>query len=179
MTFNVRHSSNCRTPEGGRLPEPLSDWMTCRQDALGTVVSGPSDRVGWGRHVGRPMHSAVAFDKPLPGRDNAPMARQQPYAIMYDEATKTHLLAIEQKHQSLIREKIEAQLRFDPSKATRNRKPLRQPAPFEATWEIRFGPGNRFRVLYGIDEERRQVQIQAIGVKKGNRLLIAGEEVEL
>jgi hypothetical protein len=56
---------------------------------------------------------------------------------------------------------------------------LRQPAPFEATWEIRFGPDNRFRVLYGIDEERRQVQIQAIGVKEGNRLLIAGEEVEL
>ena len=61
----------------------------------------------------------------------------------------------------------------------RNRKPLRQPAPFEATWEIRFGPNNRFRVLYGIDEKLRQVQIQAIGVKEGNRLSIAGEEVEL
>jgi hypothetical protein len=69
--------------------------------------------------------------------------------------------------------------KFDPLRATRNRKPLRQPAPFEATWEIRFGPDNRFRVLYGIDEERRQVQIQAIGVKEGNRLLISGEEVEL
>jgi hypothetical protein len=56
---------------------------------------------------------------------------------------------------------------------------LRQPAPFEATWEIRFGPDNRFRVLYGIDQENREVQIQAIGVKEGNRLLIAGEEVEL
>lgn len=107
------------------------------------------------------------------------MARKQPYDIKYDEATKTHLLAIEPKHHSLIREKIEEQLQFDPSRATRNRKPLRQPAPFEATWEIRFGPKNRFRVLYGIDEERRQVQIQAIGVKEGNRLLIAEEEVEL
>lgn len=107
------------------------------------------------------------------------MARKQPYDIMYDEATRTHLLAIELKHHSLIREKIEEQLQFDPSRATRNRKPLRQPAPFEATWETRFGPNNRFRVLYGIDEERRQVQIQAIGVKEGNRLLIAGEEVEL
>jgi hypothetical protein len=45
---------------------------------------------------------------------------------------------------------------------------LRQPAPFEATWELRFGPDNRFRVLYGIDEEDREVQIQAIGVKEGN-----------
>jgi hypothetical protein len=34
-------------------------------------------------------------------------------------------------------------------------------------------------VLYGIDEENAEVQIQAIGVKDGNRLLIAGEEVEL
>jgi hypothetical protein len=34
-------------------------------------------------------------------------------------------------------------------------------------------------VLFGLDEEKREVQIQAIGVKKGNRLLIAGEEVEL
>lgn len=107
------------------------------------------------------------------------MARKQPYDILYDEATKRHLLAIEPKHHSFIREKIEEQLQFDPSRATRNRKPLRQPALFEATWEIRFGPGNRFRVLYGIDEQRRQVQIQAIGVKEGNRLLIAGEEVEL
>lgn len=98
---------------------------------------------------------------------------------MYDEATKIHLLAIEPKHHSLIRGKIEEQLQFDPSRATRNRKPLRQPAPFEATWEIRFGPNNCFRVLYGIDEEHRHVQIQAIGVKEGNRLLIAGEEVEL
>jgi hypothetical protein len=64
-------------------------------------------------------------------------------------------------------------------KETRNRKPLWQPAPFEATWEIRFGPNNSFRVLYGIDEEHREVEIQAIGVKEGNRLLVAGKEVEL
>ncbi|MGH7136417.1 MAG: type II toxin-antitoxin system RelE family toxin [Pirellulales bacterium] len=107
------------------------------------------------------------------------MARKQPYRIMYDEAAKVHLLAIEPKHHSLIREKIEEQLQFDPSSPSRNRKPLRQPAPFEATWEIRFGPNNRFRVLYGVDEERRQVQVQAIGAKEGNRLLIAGKEVEL
>jgi hypothetical protein len=43
---------------------------------------------------------------------------------MYDEATKMHLLAIEPKHHSLIREKIEEQLQFEPSRATRNRKPL-------------------------------------------------------
>lgn len=107
------------------------------------------------------------------------MARKQPYDIMYDEAARIHLLAIEQKYHSLIRQKIEERLQFDPSRASRNRKRLRQPAPFEATWEIRFGPDNRFRVLYGINDEGRQVQIQAIGVKEGNRLLIGGVEVEL
>ncbi len=87
--------------------------------------------------------------------------------------------AIEAKYHSLIRAEVEEQLLFEPAKETRNRKPLRQPAPFEATWELRFGPDNCFRVLYGIDEEHREVQIQAIGVKEGNRLLVGGEEVEL
>ena len=107
------------------------------------------------------------------------MARKQPYDISYDEATRKHLRAIEAKYHSLIREEIEKQLQFEPGKVTRNRKPLRQPAPFEATWEIRFGPSNCFRVLYGIDDEQREVQIQAVGVKEGDRLLVAGKEVEL
>jgi mRNA-degrading endonuclease RelE of RelBE toxin-antitoxin system len=107
------------------------------------------------------------------------MARKQPYDISYDPATKKQLRAIETKYHSLIREVIEKQLLFEPGKETRNRKPLLQPAPFEATWELRFGPDNSFRVLYGIDEDNRQVQIQAIGVKEGNWLLVADEEVEL
>jgi hypothetical protein len=86
---------------------------------------------------------------------------------------------IKQKHHRLIRKTIEEQLFFQPGKQTRNRKPLRQPAPFEATWELRCGPDNCFRVLYGIDAEHREVQIQAIGVKEGNRLFVAGEEIEL
>src|SRR6266852_2519896 len=106
------------------------------------------------------------------------MVRKQPYDISYDQATKKHLRAIEAKHHSLIRAEIEEQLQLEPGKETRNRKPLRQPAPFEATWELRFGPNNCFRVLYGIDDERRGVQVQAIGVKKGNRLFVGGEEVE-
>jgi hypothetical protein len=70
-------------------------------------------------------------------------------------------------------------LRFEPNVETRNRKPLRRPAPFGATWEIRFGPDNRFRVLYDIAEEPRAVQILAVGEKEGNRLVVGGEEVGL
>jgi mRNA-degrading endonuclease RelE of RelBE toxin-antitoxin system len=107
------------------------------------------------------------------------MARKQPFNVSYDEGTKEQLRAIPTKYHTLVRTVIKEQLLFDPEKETHNRKPLRQPAPFESTWELRFGPENRFRVLYGVDHERREVQIQAIGVKKGNRLFVGGKEIEL
>lgn len=69
-------------------------------------------------------------------------------------------------------------LRFEPCVETRNRKPLRPPAPFAAQWEIRFGPDNRFRVLYDIDEEQNAVEIVAIGETVGNRLVIGGKEID-
>ena len=52
-------------------------------------------------------------------------------------------------------------------------------ASFDSTWEIRFGPDNRFRVLYDIDHEERKVHILAIGVKVDHRLVVGGEEIEL
>ncbi len=107
------------------------------------------------------------------------MVRRQPYTLAFASAVSEHLRAIDAKHHALVREKIGEQLRFEPGAETTNRKPLRQPAPFEATWEIRFGPDNRFRVLYDIDEEARVVQVMAIGEKQRERLIIGGEEVQL
>ena len=107
------------------------------------------------------------------------MARRQPYDLIYARGVTKHLKSIDAKYDSLIREKIEEQLQFEPGVETTNRKPLRQPAPFAAQWEIRFGPKNRFRVLYDIDEVNRAVQIVAIGEKEGNCLTVGGEEVEL
>jgi len=107
------------------------------------------------------------------------MTRRQPYILIYARGVTKHLKSIDAKYDSLIREKIEEQLRFEPSVETKNRKPLRHPAPFAAQWEIRFGPDNRFRVLYDIDEEHRAVQIVAIGEKEGNRLIVGGEEIDL
>jgi mRNA-degrading endonuclease RelE of RelBE toxin-antitoxin system len=89
------------------------------------------------------------------------------------------LKAIESKYFSLIRTKIEAQLSLEPTIETRNRKPLKRQADFEGEWELRFGPDNRFRVFYEIDMEKHEVHILVIGVKKGNRLFIGGEEVLL
>ena len=107
------------------------------------------------------------------------MARNKPYTLAFAAAVTDHLRAIDAKYHALIREKIGEQLRFEPGAETKNRKPLQPPAVFGATWELRFGPGNRFRVLYDIDEEQHAVQIVAIGEKDGNRLIVGGEEVEL
>jgi mRNA-degrading endonuclease RelE of RelBE toxin-antitoxin system len=100
-----------------------------------------------------------------------------PFQITYDPGVKDHLRSIERKYYSLITDKIEEQLRYQPDFETRNRKPLDGPPLFGADWELRFGPGNRFRVLYRIDVENHEVEILAIGVKEKERLYVAGEEV--
>jgi mRNA-degrading endonuclease RelE of RelBE toxin-antitoxin system len=107
------------------------------------------------------------------------MARRQPYTLAFATEVTKHLRAIDAKHHALIREKIGEQLRFEPAAETTNRKPLRQPAPFGATWEIRLGRHNRFRVLYDIDQEAHTVRVMAIGEKQREHLFIGGEEVEL
>jgi mRNA-degrading endonuclease RelE of RelBE toxin-antitoxin system len=105
------------------------------------------------------------------------MARQPKFTLTFAPETLHHLDIIERKYHRLIQKTIDEQLSYTPEKRTRNRKPLDQPAPFGATWELRFGPNNRFRVLYEVDEEQI-VWILAIGIKEGNKLLIGGEEFE-
>lgn len=82
------------------------------------------------------------------------------------------------KYHSLIRTTLHEQLSHTPEKETLNRKPLRQPAPLEATWELRFGPQNSFRAFYEVDAEEKIVSILGLGIKQGNKLLIAGKEYE-
>jgi mRNA-degrading endonuclease RelE of RelBE toxin-antitoxin system len=107
------------------------------------------------------------------------MTVSQPYKIIYAVQVKAHLNAIERRHHTLIRYTIEDQLQFEPTVETRNRKPLTRLVEFEADWEIRFGPNNRFRVFYEVNEADREVYIIAIGVKQRNKVLIAGEEIDL
>ena len=90
--------------------------------------------------------------------------------------TVEHMKAIEAQHHGAIREAIDGQLRHTPDTPTRNRRPMETPAPFDATWELRCGADNRFRILYEVDEQRRIVKILAIGVKDRNRLIIGKEE---
>jgi len=71
---------------------------------------------------------------------------------------------------------IHDQLVYAACAETRNRKPLEQPGPYGASWELRCGPGNRFRVFYEVDAESQTVAVLAIGVKDRQRLLIEGKE---
>ena len=90
-----------------------------------------------------------------------------------------HLLVIERKYHSLIQKTLDEQLVYEPDRQTRNRKAVEQPAPFAATWELRFGPGNRIRVFYDVDRVEHVVWVLAIGIKEHERLCIGGEEFKL
>ena len=107
------------------------------------------------------------------------MGSKRTFELVYAPQVKEHLKAIEGKHYGLIRREIEAQLQFEPEVETRNRKPLKRAVALEAEWEIRFGPNNRFRVFYEVEQEARAVYILAIGGRVRDRLYIGGEEIEL
>ena len=98
------------------------------------------------------------------------------YELIFAPIVREHLQAIDRRHHPMIRGAIEEQLRFEPLVVTRNRGPLRRPI-LGAAWKIRFGPENRFRVFYRVDEAGGKVYVLAIGEKQGDRLRIGGEEI--
>ena len=104
------------------------------------------------------------------------MRRDRGFTLIFAPEVVAHLETIERKFHSLIRKQIRFRLASEPEKETRNRKPLDVPARFGAQWELRFGPGNRFRVFYEVDTNARTVKILAIGVKDKNVLRIGAEE---
>jgi hypothetical protein len=106
------------------------------------------------------------------------MAKRPNFTPSFAPEAIEHLDLIEPKHHGLLRRTLNEQLKYSPTKETRNRKPLDQPAPFEASWELRCGPDNRFRVFYDVDLVSQEVQVLAIGVKDRSRLLFGGEVYE-
>jgi hypothetical protein len=105
------------------------------------------------------------------------MEPQQPFTIIYAPITRTHLRTIEAKYDALIRRTIEARLLHEPNVPTRHRKPLKRPVFFEATWELRCGTGNRFRVFYDVDETPQVVAVFASGITRSHRLWIGGKAI--
>jgi mRNA-degrading endonuclease RelE of RelBE toxin-antitoxin system len=107
------------------------------------------------------------------------MAKRSKFTLTFAPQAVEHLDRIDSKYHGLLRRTIKEQLLFTPTDESRNRKPLEWPAPFDASWELRCGPKNRFRVLYDVNSANLAVSILAIGIKDRNRLLIGEEEYEI
>jgi mRNA-degrading endonuclease RelE of RelBE toxin-antitoxin system len=98
-----------------------------------------------------------------------------PYRFQFAESAEGHLAQLTARQQSIVLEAVKVQLRFEPLRETRKRKQLR-PNPF-APWELRLGA---LRVFYEVDpEEADLVNILAVGIKRGNRLFVAGKEIRI
>ena len=107
------------------------------------------------------------------------MARRARYTLQYANEVYEHLDFIEKKYHRAIASAIQQQLTHTPETPTQNRKPLETPTAFGATWELRCGPQNAFRVFYEVEAADRTVTILAVGRKERNRLYIGGEEFAL
>lgn len=106
------------------------------------------------------------------------MVKRSRFTLSFAPEAIEHLDLIESKYYGLLQRTINEQLTHTPTAETRNRKPLDQPAPCGASWELRCGPDNRFRIFYEVNATAQEVQVLAIGVKDRNRLLIGGEECQ-
>jgi hypothetical protein len=67
------------------------------------------------------------------------------------------------------------QLKNEPLREARNRKQLR-PNPL-APWELRVGLLRVFYEVHALESEL--VNILAIGIKKGNQLIVSGKEIQI
>ena len=95
----------------------------------------------------------------------------EPFAIKVTAGAEADLRSFTAYARRIILDGLEVHLRYQPSQETRRLQPMR-PNPV-AGWELRLGD---YRVLYDVDEIQRLVTVQVVGEKKGNRLIVQGEE---
>ena len=97
------------------------------------------------------------------------------YEIQFANSANRQLKELKAHDRALVIAQIEKQLSDKPLKAARNRKQLR-PNPV-APWELRV---KSLRAFYDVSGGNTNVvNILAIGIKRGNKLYIEGEEIQL
>jgi len=96
------------------------------------------------------------------------------FDIVFTPESLEDLRLFRKGERTRIIETIEEQLSHEPNHETRNRKRLRPNQMAE--WVLRI---DRFRVFYDIEEAAHQVKIEAVGLKRGSRLFIGGEEYQI
>lgn len=95
------------------------------------------------------------------------------YAIIFTPVAKDHLQRMTARQRAIILGAVERTLTFQPVVETRNWKPRHPDQPERAVWELRIG---RYRVYFETeDDSERVVYILAAGVKRRNRVYVAGE----
>ena len=97
------------------------------------------------------------------------------YRIRFAESAEEQLAQLAARQRAIVFDAVKVQLRYEPLRETRNRKRLR-PNPL-APWELRVGT---LRVFYEVDAlELDLVNVLAIGIKRGNRLIVSGKEIHI
>jgi mRNA-degrading endonuclease RelE of RelBE toxin-antitoxin system len=97
------------------------------------------------------------------------------YRIELTAEARDHLNDLSARERATVTATARQQLTHDPSRPTRNRKPMRPNAL--APWVLRIG---RLRVYYEVAEQPVPcVTIRAIGVKLRERVLVGGVEIDL
>ena len=96
------------------------------------------------------------------------------FEIEFTDVAERQLKQLAARDQRIVLDAVDEQLRHEPDRPTRNRKPLRD-NPL-AQWELRV---RKFRVLYDILKSEVIVAIIAIAEKRGDKYLIEGEEFPL
>jgi mRNA-degrading endonuclease RelE of RelBE toxin-antitoxin system len=98
-----------------------------------------------------------------------------PYRIDYSPVAEDHLRALTARQQAIVLDRVNAQLAYEPTVPTRNRKAMRPNRL--APWELRLGD---LRVYYDVEEDPEAVvQVRAVGIKRRDRIEIGGELFEL
>jgi len=85
------------------------------------------------------------------------------YAIEYVEGVVDDLATLRARDRKQVLDQLEKQLKYEPTKKTKNRKPLSGLIPpwehVEPVWELRVGA---YRIFYDVDERASLVMIRAI-----------------
>ena len=85
------------------------------------------------------------------------------YTILFSEGTGDDLGRVTASERTRILDRIEVQLRYEPTRRTRDRKILSGLVPpwehIEPVWELRIG---EYRVFYDVDPAESTVFIRAI-----------------
>ena len=98
-----------------------------------------------------------------------------PFEVEYSPTVEGHLERFTARERLVVLNKLEEQLRYEPTLETRNRKRMRPNRL--AVWELRIGA---FRVYDDVMTEPRElVVVQAMGVKDRNVVRIGNEVIEL